>query len=236
MRDAVRDAVRWPYGGRMKVAGLLLAAGAGLRFGGPKALARLGGELLVDRGARLLREGGCDPVLVVLGAAADGVVARAKLDGATVVAAEGWREGAGASLRAGLAAAAGLATSAGLPTAHLVDAGHVDAVVIALVDQPSLGPGAVVRLVGAGRQGAEAAVATYGGVPGHPVLLARSVWAEVATLALGEVGARGWLRANPERVRRVACDGTGSPDDVDTVEDLARLARPAARPRVSRNR
>ncbi|HZB47826.1 MAG TPA: NTP transferase domain-containing protein, partial [Mycobacteriales bacterium] len=57
----------------MTVAGLVLAAGGGSRMGRPKALVRLGGELLVERACRLLADGGCAPVLAVLGAGADEV-------------------------------------------------------------------------------------------------------------------------------------------------------------------
>ncbi|MHB8449925.1 MAG: nucleotidyltransferase family protein [Mycobacteriales bacterium] len=192
----------------MTVAGLLLAAGSGSRFGGPKALARFDGERLVERGQRLLCDGGCDPVLVVVGAQADDVLAHVSRP---VVAAD-WRIGMGASLRAGLAAA--------------VDT-DATAVVVALVDQPRVGVQSVVRLIVAHDAGALAAVATYAGKPRNPVLLARAAWAEVARLAVGDVGARPWLRAHPELVVAVPCDGTGSPEDVDTPHDLAALEAPA---------
>ena len=193
------------------VAGLLLAAGSGSRFGGPKALVVLDGELLVERGARLLREGGCDPVLVVLGAQADRVRARAQLPASVVVA--DWETGMGASLRAGLAA---------------LGQGEAGACVVALADQPLVGSGAVQRLRAAWRDGAVAAVATYAGAPRNPVLLDRSVWADVAASARGDAGARTWLRAHPEQVVPVACDDTGSAFDVDTPDDLARI-RPQPR-------
>lgn len=191
----------------MTVAGLLLAAGSGSRFGGPKALVRLDGELLVERGQRLLGDGGCDPVLVVVGAHADEVAVHASRP---VVAAD-WQTGMGASLRAGLAAAGDTDASA---------------VVIALVDQPRVGVQSIARLIAAHDAGALAAVATYAGKPRHPVLLARATWAEVADLAVGDVGARPWLRAHPELVLAVPCDGTGSPEDVDTPHDLAALEAP----------
>lgn len=190
---------------RLGTAGLVLAAGAGRRYGGPKALVRFRGRLLVERAAALLHDGGCDPVLVVLGAAADEVVATADLTGATVVRNPDWAGGMGTSLRAGLAA---------LPAG-------TGAVVVTLVDTPGLGPGSVRRLIAAG---GDAAQATYGGRPGHPVLLTRTVLAEVIATATGDRGAGPWLAAHPERVRLVPCDGTGDPRDVDVPDDLAAVA------------
>ncbi|WP_432932424.1 nucleotidyltransferase family protein [Microbispora sp. CA-135349] len=183
------------------VAGLLLAAGGGSRFGGPKALVEFEGERLADRGVRLLAEGGCRPVLVVLGAA-DVPVA-----GAVVVRNPGWASGMGSSLRAGLGALA--------PDAP--------AVVIALADQPLVRPGAVRRLIAAFEAGARVAVAAYGGALRNPVLIAREHLAEVAALAEGDVGARPFLRAHPELVTAVPCDDVGDPADVDTPDDLRRL-------------
>ncbi|SEL24551.1 nucleotidyltransferase family protein [Nonomuraea pusilla] len=180
------------------VAGLLLAAGRGARLGTPKALVEHEGERLVDRGVRLLEEGGCHPVVVVLGAAT------VQVRGAVTVRNPDWESGMGSSLRVGLAA--------------LPDAAR--AVVVALVDQPFIGPGAVRALVGSG---APVAVATYGGRRRNPVLIAREHFAEVAALAVGDVGARPFLRAHPELVTEVPCDEYGDPSDIDTPEDLARL-------------
>ncbi|MBW3639077.1 MAG: nucleotidyltransferase family protein [Actinobacteria bacterium] len=185
------------------MAGLLLAAGQGRRMGGPKALLEVAGERLVRRGIRLLDEGGCAPVVVVVGASADEV--RACCDGAQVVEAREWATGMGASLRAGLAA---------------LDA---DACVIALVDQPLLTPEAVRRLRAAHSNGAVAAVATYAGRPRHPVLLDRSTWPGVVATARGDEGARAWLRAHAPLVVSVDCTDTGASDDVDTPQDLAAL-------------
>ncbi|MQA95794.1 MAG: NTP transferase domain-containing protein [Streptosporangiales bacterium] len=183
------------------IAGLLLAAGAGTRMGEPKALVTFGGESLLDRGLRLLREGGCRPVVVVTGAA------DVQPLGAVVVHNPDWRTGMGSSLRTGLAA---------LPP-------ESRAVVVGLVDQPLVGAEAVRRLARAWEDGAEVAVATYGGRRRNPVLLAREHWPAVAELAEGDVGARAFLQAHPELVTEVPADGTGSPDDVDTPEDLARI-------------
>jgi nicotine blue oxidoreductase len=194
----------------VRVAGLLLAAGAGTRFGGPKALVELDGRTLVERGAQLLAEGGCDPVVVVLGAAAGQVRDAVPLPDAVV--APDWESGMGASLRAGL---------------EELERRDVDACVVALADQPLVGPEAVARLLAAHAGGAQAAVATYDGRPRNPVLLDRSTWAEVAAAATGDAGARHWLRAHPDRVEGVPCDGTGTPYDIDTPEDLAHLEAPA---------
>ncbi|MEU8173828.1 nucleotidyltransferase family protein [Microbispora hainanensis] len=183
------------------VAGLLLAAGGGSRIGGPKALVEFEGERLADRGVRLLAEGGCRPVLIVLGAA------EVPVTGAVVVRNPGWASGMGSSLRAGLRA---------LPPS-------APAVVIALADQPLVRPDAVRRLIAAFEAGARVAVAAYGGAPRNPVLVAREHLAEVAALAEGDVGARPFLRAHPELVTAVPCDDVGDPADIDTPADLRRL-------------
>ncbi|GAA0284243.1 nucleotidyltransferase family protein [Actinomadura nitritigenes] len=180
-------------------AGLLLAAGGGSRLGRPKALVELEGERLVDRGVRTLRDGGCAPVLVVAGAAQVEVI------GAVVVPNPDWRDGMGSSLRAGLAA-----LPPGCPAA-----------VVALVDQPRVTAAAVALLVAAYDAGAEIAVATYGGAPRNPVLLRAEHFAAAAEAAVGDTGARGFLRAHPDLVTRVPCDDVASPDDIDTPEDLA---------------
>ena len=185
----------------MSVAGLLLAAGAGRRMGGPKALVEIDGIPLVQRGIGLLADGGCGPVVVVVGASAERV--RPLCAGARVVEATDWATGMGASLRAGLAAL------------------EADAVVVALVDQPDVSVAAVERLRAAHRDGAVAAVASYDGRPRNPVLLDRSVWADVAAGAVGDEGARAWLRGHPDRVVHVDCSDAGSPYDLDTPQDLA---------------
>ena len=184
------------------VAGILLAAGQGSRLGQPKAQVRLGGASLAVRGARLLGDGGAAPVIVVTGAVA------VDLPGVITVHNPQWRTGMGSSLAAGLAT---------------VPDGCA-AVVVALADQPLVGPAAVARLIGAFGAGATVAVAAYDGRPRNPVLLAREHWAEVTTLAAGDEGARPFLRAHPELITAVECGDTGRPDDVDTPADLERIA------------
>lgn len=163
----------------MSTAGLVLAAGEGRRFGGPKAPAIIDGERLVDRAVRVLQEAGCDPVVVVLGAWVG------RVDGADIVVNDHWPEGMGSSLRTGLA--------------HLRDDTEADRAVITLVDLPGLTPMAVQRLLSSA-QGAPVAQCTYEGERGHPVCLARELWGEAIDIAQGDEGARQLLRGRDDVV------------------------------------
>jgi nicotine blue oxidoreductase len=190
----------------MRLGAIVLAAGAGRRFGGPKALVSLGGELLVERAVRTAAAGGCKPIVVVIGSHADQVLARADIGEARTAVAENWDEGMGASLRAGLEA---------------VEPLDCDGVAVLLVDQPHIGSEALHRLQRAWEAGAVAAVATYDGARRNPAVLDRSVWAAVSEAAVGDVGARGWMRDHSHLVVDVPCDGTGDAVDIDTQSDLA---------------
>jgi CTP:molybdopterin cytidylyltransferase MocA len=195
------------------VAGLVLAAGGGRRLGGPKALLRYRGLPLVERAVRTAREGGCDPVVVVLGAGAEEVQAQVRLDAVRVVVNPRWATGMGSSLRAGLAALAETAAQAA---------------VVLLVDMPGISAQAV-RRVAALPYPAALVCATYGGRRGHPMLLGREHWAGIATLAAADVGARPYLAAHGGQVQGVACDDVADNGDVDTPEEAARwrITRPA---------
>ena len=195
------------------VTGVLLAAGAGSRFGGggdalPKVLHPFRGHPLLTWPLASLREGGAEGVVVVLGARADEVVAGADLGEARVVRCTEWSEGLSASLRAGVQAAA---------------EGGAEAVVIALADQPLLDARAVARLTAARTPSQlDALRATYAGVPGHPTLLEFATFGAVGRLR-GDAGARALLDDPATRVGLIACDGLGRPDDADTPAALARL-------------
>jgi CTP:molybdopterin cytidylyltransferase MocA len=199
---------------RTTVAGVLLAAGEGSRFGRPKALVELNGQTLAERGVRLLRTGGADPILVVIGAA------EVRLPATRTVYNPDWRTGMGSSLRAALRALDSPpepGQAADLPAS-------VAAVVVALADQPLVGAEAVARLIAAYRHGASVAVAAYDGQPRNPVLIAREHWPEVIASATGDAGARSFLRTHADLVTLVECGDTGRPDDIDTPADLARIA------------
>ncbi|GIJ51693.1 4-diphosphocytidyl-2C-methyl-D-erythritol synthase [Virgisporangium aliadipatigenens] len=182
-------------------AGLLLAAGGGTRYGTPKALVERDGRLLVETALETLDE--CRPQVVVLGAAAEKVVRRAYLGEALVVVNQQWTSGVASSLRAGLEAL--------IPTA-------AEAVVVMLVDTPGITIEAVRRI--AAFECPQALVsATYGGEPGHPVLLGRDHWGPIIAEAHGDEGARGYLRRHPRLVRHVPCDDIADGTDLDSPAD-----------------
>jgi molybdenum cofactor cytidylyltransferase len=181
------------------IGGLILAAGEGRRFGGTKQLAELRGRPLLEHVLAAMT--GVSPRVVVLGHAADEIRAGVDLHGASVVVSEDWAEGQAASLRAGLAALAG-----------------ADAVVVVLGDQPGITAEAVAAIVAAA--GDEDAVrATYGGAPGHPVLLRRPLL-ERANELRGDTGFRDLLE--DATVREVEIGELADPADIDTREELAR--------------
>jgi CTP:molybdopterin cytidylyltransferase MocA len=181
----------------VEIAGLVLAAGGGRRYGMPKALVRSGGRLWVERAADTLAAAGCHDVLIVLGAAADRV--RAAAPALRYVDNPDWPSGMASSLRAGLAALAG--TEAG-------------AAVILLVDMPGVTPAAVRRIAGHAGPGV-LAIGGYGDRRGHPVLLGRDHWAGAAASATGDHGARDYLRANEDRLRVVPVGDIADDTDVD---------------------
>jgi CTP:molybdopterin cytidylyltransferase MocA len=163
------------------VCGIVLAAGAGTRFGGPKALARdAAGVPWLQRAVDALRGGHCADLIVVLGAGADAAAPLVPA-GARIVVASDWVEGLSRSLVAGLAAAAG-----------------ADAAIVVPVDTPELPAGAVARVIAAGlpAPGAALARAVYDGEAGHPVLLGAAHWDALAAQVSGDVGAGPYLRRN----------------------------------------
>ncbi|WP_078843798.1 NTP transferase domain-containing protein [Streptomyces albus] len=231
-----------------RVAGLLLAAGGGRRLGGrPKALLPHRRRPLVEHAARALRDGGCEPVHVVLGAAEEEVRARAELPGCVLVGNPQWEAGMGSSLRAGLASLSPIALGSPAPprpgaspappgspratpygittgvTAAGATAGEVTAVLVALVDQPGVGAEAVARVRAACHSRTSLAAAAYDGRRGHPVLFGAAHWAAVAERAAGDQGARAYLAEHRDALDLVDCSDIAAPDDIDTPGDLRLL-------------
>ncbi|OBG23392.1 molybdopterin-guanine dinucleotide biosynthesis protein MobA [Mycolicibacterium celeriflavum] len=172
------------------VAGVLLAAGAGTRYGMPKVLAGQGEWL--KSGVDALHHGGCADVVVVLGAAIVEVPPPAR-----AVVAEAWADGLSASLRAGLSA---------------VDAEYA---VLHTVDTPDIGADVVRRvLTEAIRSATGLARARYGHVPGHPVVIARRHWPALLQQIHGDEGARAFL-ADRDDVVSVDCADLATGRDID---------------------
>jgi CTP:molybdopterin cytidylyltransferase MocA len=185
------------------IGGIVLAAGAGTRFGGAKQLAELEGRPLLEHAVRAMTASPVDRVLVVLGANAEDVAAAVDLHGAEAVACERWDEGQAASLASGLAELAGC-----------------EAVVVTLGDQPRLSPDSIRRVIGARGEGAAAVRATYHGEPGHPVLLERELFDRLRDVS-GDHGVRNLLLSVP--TREVPCEDLGGGEDVDTPAQLDAL-------------
>lgn len=185
-----------------RVVALVLAAGAGQRFGGAKQLARLGGCPLLERPLRALSSAdGIAETLVTLGAERERVRAQVDLHGARVVEVPDWHEGIAASLRAGLAAAA-----------------RCDALLVVLGDQAWLQAAQVEQLLACARAtpGFAAVRAVHTGQPGHPVLLRRELFPAVRALR-GDRGASALLRgANVLEIEL----GAAAVADVDRPQDL----------------
>ncbi|WP_454788976.1 nucleotidyltransferase family protein [Mycolicibacterium lutetiense] len=173
------------------VAGVVLAAGAGSRFGMPKVLAEEG--VWLARAVTALDGGGCDDVIVVLGAAVVDVPAPAR-----AVVATRWADGMSASVREGLKAA-----------------GPAEWVVLHTVDTPDVGPDVVARVLSAARgSGSGLARARYDGRPGHPVVMARRHVAALAAALHGDHGARAYLGGRDDVVA-VECGDLATGLDID---------------------
>ena len=148
----------------------------------------------MNRGVVALIDGGCDDVIVVLGAAVVSVPPPAR----AVVAAE-WAVGMSASVRAGLSAIA-----------------DADIAVLALVDTPDVGADVVARVLAAAQSTTSGlARAVYDGSPGHPVVIAREHWPELVATLHGDEGARRFL-AGRDDVAVVECGDLASGQDIDT--------------------
>lgn len=166
-----------------RLAGLVLAAGAGTRMGLPKALVRdpRTGEFWLLRAIDALRSGGCDDVTVVLGADSDQAI-RLLSEGkerVKVVVADDWAQGMGRSLIAGL---------------WSLDPTKIDVAVVMLVDLPDVDATVVREVLSAIDLDPQSlARASYSDGPGHPVVLGRGHWTKVMDVAVGDQGARSYL-------------------------------------------
>ncbi|MBW0275645.1 molybdopterin-guanine dinucleotide biosynthesis protein MobA [Nocardia sp. MH4] len=178
--------------------GVVLAAGAGTRYGKPKALAEDGAWLRAAITA--LRDGGCDPVIVLLGATGPDPAVVGLPPGTEWRWVADWATGLSATVRAGLraATAAGTRYVAFLP-----------------VDTPDIGADVVARVLAAARASESGlARAVFSDTPGHPAVIENKHWDAISAATVGDVGAGSYLGTSQDMVC-VTCDDLATGNDRD---------------------
>lgn len=188
----------------LRVAAIVLAGGAGRRFGGGKLLAPFRGRPLIAHAVAAARASLAAEVLVVTGCDA-AAISQAIGPGIAFVHAPDWAEGIAASLRAGLAA---------LPPS-------AEAALICLGDMPLVTPGIIDRLILAARPG-RVTVPVHRGRRGNPVLWPRTQFARLAALT-GDAGGRAALAADPALACEVPVESEAVLLDADTPQGLSAL-------------
>ncbi len=190
-----------------KIGGLLLAAGGSSRLGQPKQLVRFDGKTLIRRAGEMLAESVCNPVAIVLGAEID--ESRRELEGLEISVCTNaeWNVGISSSIGSGLS--------------HLLDLEpDLDAVLIALCDQPYVTTNDIDLLTAEFQRGEASIVASaYDGVVGVPAVFGKELFDSLFELT-GDQGARYLVR----RSDNVATVEVGQATfDVDTISDLQTL-------------
>ena len=178
-------------------------------MGEPKQLLPLGGRTVLGQTLANLRGTRVEQIVLVLGFAAETIAQQTATDGIAVVVNQQFHEGMANSLRAGLAALNP----------------ETDAALVVLADQPFVRPATLDHLIDRYvESGAQIAVPTYRGFRGNPVLLDRSVFAEVMALT-GDIGCRVIFGSHVEGIVKVPVDDAGILLDIDNQRDLERLRR-----------
>jgi molybdenum cofactor cytidylyltransferase len=180
------------------VAALVLAAGASRRLGSPKQMVMLGGETLLERSVRVACEAGLAPVVVVVGAEWEFVLARSSLGNAVTVVNEGWAEGMASSIRLGVKTLKLVATDA-------------RGALLMTCDQPTVSVEHLQLLAA----GTEVKASRYAGRKGIPAYFPAEYFDRLMALS-GDAGARKLL------VHAQSIELSDGELDVDTVEDLER--------------
>lgn len=196
---------------RVAVGAVLLAAGSGSRLGHkPKSLLELGGVPLIRRQLIALSGAGVDEVVVVLGHHADLIEPAVQTFPVTLVRNLNPNEGQVSSQRLGLAALSA----------------KLDAVIVALADQPLINAQDITALITAYKQRPEGAQVVYpevAGERGNPVIFSNDVREQI--LAGGaNIGCRQWQTAHADAVAPFITDNRRYRVDIDTPEDLVRFA------------
>ena len=191
-----------------RLGAIILAAGGSSRMGRPKQLLPFQGRSLLRGAIENTRSAGCDPVVVVLGADADGLAGEIAGTDAQVVVNSDWPAGIGASIRCAIAAITSM------PRAP-------DAVLILLADQPRVTSETLRKLIAAYRESGKAVcAASYAGTIGPPVIVSRQYFADLSALPPDRGAKQLWI-AHPESLATVALPEAA--DDIDTLDDFQRL-------------
>jgi molybdenum cofactor cytidylyltransferase len=195
-----------------RVAAIILAAGKSTRMGEPKQLLRLGERTVLERTLENVRAARVDEIVLVLGSSAATIqrqLPSSTFEGIKVVVNQAWGQGMASSLREGLAALSS----------------EIDAALIVLADQPFLRPETLDQIVDGYRlSNAQIVIPMYKGFRGNPVLLDRSVFADVMALD-GDVGCRAIFGGHVEGIVKVEVEDVGILLDIDNKEDYERLQR-----------
>ncbi len=190
---------RYPH-----IAILILASGAGRRFGGPKQLAMIDGEAMITRVIHVAR-GLTSAVVVVTGAHAEQVEETISTEEVHVVRNESWEEGMGSSIRTGVQY-----LEQNLP--------DITAVLITLTDMPHIGALDYERMLDISISAPTACIAAeYNDTKGVPAIFPRAFW-HILTGLQGDRGARKYLRSDPDVIGvQIAAAAL----DIDRPEDLS---------------
>jgi CTP:molybdopterin cytidylyltransferase MocA len=195
---------------RVVIGAVLLAAGSGSRIGHrPKSLLELGGVPLIRRQLIALSGAGVDEVVVVLGHHADRIEPVVQTFPVTLAHNPNPDDGQVSSQRIGLAALGG----------------KLDAVIVALADQPLINAQDITALIAAWKKRPEGVSVLYpqvGGERGNPVIFSAEVREQILA-GTAQVGCRQWQAAHPEAVLAWPTDNRRYRVDIDTDADLARF-------------
>ncbi len=192
----------------LKIGGLLLAAGGSSRLGQPKQLLLFEGKTLIRRAAETLVNSACEPVVVILGAEIERSAAEISDLNVNVQINKDWGSGMSSSINSGVRSL--LETEPGL-----------DAVVIALCDQPNIRSADIDQLIRVFNSTGRLIVASqYGDAIGVPALFCKAIFIELLALT-GDKGARRIIQGHITDVETVEMDNAAF--DIDTVDDADRL-------------
>jgi molybdenum cofactor cytidylyltransferase len=196
---------------RLVVGAVLLAAGSASRMGNkPKCLLELGGVSLIRRQLIALSGAGVDELVVVLGHHAQRIEPAVRDFPVTLVFNPDPEAGQNSSLRLGLQALTG----------------KIDAVLVALADQPLINSQDINDLVGAYKKRpstTEVVQPMVDGLPGNPVMFSQGVREQILA-GDARVGCKQWQAANPQAVHPWANSNQRYRTDVDSPDDIEALA------------